>query len=189
MNFCEQVPTFVWITVCVFYRLFYIPPIILSRCQPKVTSRRYLSSNRHITTAKILSHERARWATYCIICGIASSKGICGSFIEYELTLWFVRDHTVGYICLIKFTEPMRRYLISVDAPNLLIHLRSIIFPPCLWSGVNSSGEKPVSDIKTEWSWRSGFSSWSSLALNELLRDNGRPFPLLPSGAPAHLGF
>ncbi|GJJ12165.1 hypothetical protein Clacol_006406 [Clathrus columnatus] len=67
--------------------------------------------------------------------------------------------------------EPIRRYLISVDTPDLLIRLRSYIFPPCLWSAAQSSPKKEISDIKEEWTWRSGFASWSSLALTELLRD------------------
>lgn len=64
--------------------------------------------------------------------------------------------------------------MISVNAPDLLIYLRSVIFPPCVWSTVESSRDKSVSDIKAEWTWRSGFSSWSSLALAELLREHGK---------------
>ncbi|KAF8520236.1 hypothetical protein BU17DRAFT_46922 [Hysterangium stoloniferum] len=66
--------------------------------------------------------------------------------------------------------EPVRDYLTSVNAAQIILLLRSRIYPPCSWA-VAQPNNVAISAVTEEWTWRSGFSDWASLVLVELLRD------------------
>jgi Rap1 GTPase-GDP dissociation stimulator 1 len=179
MNSLEQAQTFVWTTVCLsqtarFQNTNKHPDdnrqLLLSANFPQVVVsllHRYLVQLEPLRPLPVSLME------------LKILKTTAGVILN--TSLYFGTSERGSIYCSLHgfhFSDPIREYFIAASVPETLLYLQTRVYPPCSWATVNSD-QNESSYTKEEWVWRSGFSSWASLALSELFRDNGeRSFSL-----------